>query len=280
MSKSINDLRTVGDAEDYSLSPNWWRIHETEDGAKEVHTARRIISINARQVEDITTGRAIAVKHQGEYLRLNPTGQFTRMDFIGAIAIGIAGIHATIPAQPELITPEIVQRDLFGNETVVQPEHLPMTLPEPELPFDAETYLLSKQYACDLAAAALREGDDAFTTKVPLPSGGSVPLNECHVYSEMTLHKIVESAAAVVNWENYTLTMDADCAYDIALDALRNGKDPLQATMPTDFAEESLITDFEITGELTLELLIAEARAAYVEETAEIEHETREKEKA
>ena len=80
------------------------------------------------------------------------------MNFIGAIASGIAGIHATIPAQPELITPEIVQRDLFGNETVVQAEHLPMTLPEPELPFDAETYLLSKQYACDLAAAALREG--------------------------------------------------------------------------------------------------------------------------
>ena len=118
-------------------------------------------------------------------------------------------------------------------------------------------------------------------TMVPLPSGGSVPLNECHVYSEMTLHKIVESAAAVVNWENYTLTMER------GMRLRHRARRPAQreGSPASDHADRlrQRIADHGLrdrNGELTLELLIAEARAAYAEETAEIEHETREKEKA
>ena len=268
MSKSINDVLTFGDREDYNGSPNWWRIHETELGFHEIHTSRRIISVNPRQLEDIQTGRAIAVRHSGQYLRLKPNGLFTILTFLGAITCGIAGRHATIPAEPELIVPEIVQRDLFGNEKVIRAERFPTELPDPKLPFDPETYLLSKEYAWELAHAAARENADPFTAMVPLPDGGEVPLNECHVYSEMSLRSIVDHAATMVAFAKHEMIMDAENVYDLVLDALRSGNDPLQVTMPTRFNMDKLITDFTIDGPETLDELMAEAQAQYDEETA------------
>ena len=190
------------------------------------------------------------------------------MNFPGALTCGIAGIHATIPAEPELIVPAIVQRDLFGNETIVRAEYIPTELPDPKLPFDPETYLLSKEYAWDLAHAAARERIDPFTAMVPLPDGGEVPLNECHVYSELSLKSIVDHAKQLVAFAKHEMIMDAENVYDLVLDALRTGNDPLQVTMPTRFNMDKLITDFTIDSPQTLDDIMAEAQAQYDEETA------------